>query len=76
MNKGERVKAWKNEERRPFSGWDFLYLDGRMVEEQPPWSYLTRAAELMRRSSAVLDMGTGRVTALSTATAALKETAL
>lgn len=30
-----------------------------MLEGQPPWSYLARAAELMRQSSGVLDMGTG-----------------
>ena len=30
-----------------------------MLEDQPPWSYLARAAELMRQSAAVLDMGTG-----------------
>jgi SAM-dependent methyltransferase len=59
MNNGDLIKAWKNEERQPFNGWDFSYLDGRMFEEKPPWSYLARAAELMQRSSAVLDMGTG-----------------
>jgi SAM-dependent methyltransferase len=59
MNHGELVNAWKYEERQPFTGWDFSYLDGRMLEEQPPWSYLAQAAELMQRSSAVLDMGTG-----------------
>jgi SAM-dependent methyltransferase len=53
------VEAWKDEEQAPFTGWNFRYLDGRMVEEQPPWSYSTRAAELMGRAGAVLDMGTG-----------------
>lgn len=59
MNHEQLVEVWKYEEQQPFTGWDFSYLDGRMVEEQPPWSYLTRAAELMQRSLAVLDMGTG-----------------
>jgi SAM-dependent methyltransferase len=58
-NNGELVEAWKYEEQQPFTGWDFSYLDDRIVEEQPPWSYLARAAELMQHSSAVLDMGTG-----------------
>ena len=40
-------------------GWDFSYLDGRMLEEQAPWSYSSQAAELMRRSSSVIDLGTG-----------------
>lgn len=59
MNPSELVQAWKREEQQPFSGWDFSHLDGRMIEEQAPWSYSTRAAELMRQASAVLDMGTG-----------------
>ena len=59
MNLNELVQSWKREEQEPFCGWDFSHLDGRMVEEQAPWSYSTRAAELMRRASAVVDMGTG-----------------
>jgi SAM-dependent methyltransferase len=58
-SRDELVETWKCEERQPFIGWDFGYLDGRMVEEQPPWSYSARAAELMRHASSVLDMGTG-----------------
>ncbi len=53
------VETWKREEQQPFSGWDFSYLHGRMVEEQPPWSYAARAAELMGGASSALDMGTG-----------------
>jgi SAM-dependent methyltransferase len=53
------VEVWRREEQEPFAGWDFSYLEGRMFEEQPPWSYMDRAAALMRRSSSVLDMGTG-----------------
>ena len=59
MEQTELVASWKREEQRPFTGWDFSYLDGRMLEDQAPWSYSTRAAELMRQSSAVLDLGTG-----------------
>jgi protein-L-isoaspartate O-methyltransferase len=55
----ELIEAWRQEERAPFSGWDFSHLAGRMIEEQPPWSYAARAAELMDAASAVLDMGTG-----------------
>ncbi len=53
------IAAWKYEEQQPFIGWDFSYLDGRMLEGQPPWSYLTRAAELMRQSASVVDLDTG-----------------
>ncbi len=53
------VEIWKREELQPFVGWDFSYLDGRMFEEKPSWSYPLRAATLMQQSSSVLDMGTG-----------------
>lgn len=53
------IDAWKREEQRPFRGWDFSYLQGRMLNEEPPWSYADRAAGLLRRSSSVLDIGTG-----------------
>ncbi len=59
MHQSTLVDAWEREEQQPFHGWDFGYLEGRMIEEQPPWSYLGRAAALMRQASSVLDMGTG-----------------
>ncbi|MBV7337814.1 methyltransferase domain-containing protein [Chloroflexi bacterium TSY] len=52
------IESWNQEEQRPFVGWDFSYLDGRMYEEQAPWSYTTRACELMPETSSLLDMGT------------------
>jgi SAM-dependent methyltransferase len=53
------VRSWRAEEQQPFTGWDFSHLNGRMYEDLPPWSYLTRAAELMDTSASALDMGTG-----------------
>jgi hypothetical protein len=53
------IAQWKHEEQQPFIGWDFSYLDGRMLEGQPPWSYSTRAAELMKQSKSVVDLDTG-----------------
>jgi SAM-dependent methyltransferase len=53
------IETWKCEEQQPFIGWDFSHLNGRMLEEQAPWSYDARAVELLRQSSAVVDMGTG-----------------
>jgi SAM-dependent methyltransferase len=55
----ELIESWKREEQEPFTGWDFSHLHGRMLEDQAPWSYSTRAAELMHQSSSVLDMGSG-----------------
>ena len=59
MNRTELIETWLSEERQPFIGWDFSYLDGRMTEGQEPWSYMDRAAELMRQSSSVIDLDTG-----------------
>ena len=59
MDENVLIESWKREEQQPFTGWDFSYLDGRMLEEQPPWSYSTRAAEIMKRSTAVIDLDTG-----------------
>ena len=59
MNQEELITNWKYEEGQPFIGWDFSYLKGRMLEDQPPWSYSARAAELMKQSSSVLDLDTG-----------------
>jgi SAM-dependent methyltransferase len=59
MDHEDLIELWKCEEQEPFTGWDFSHLDGRMLEDQAPWSYSTRAAELMRQSSSLLDMGTG-----------------
>ena len=59
MNANDLIKHWKEEEQKPFSGWDFAYLDGKMHIESPPWSYESRAEELMRSCSSMLDIGTG-----------------
>jgi len=59
MNQKTLIENWKFEEQQPFIGWDFSYLEGRMIEEQPGWSYSARAAELMKRASSVVDLDTG-----------------
>lgn len=53
------IEQWKKDERAPLEGWDFSYLKGRRFEEQPPWDYKIMAKELVIKSKAVLDMGTG-----------------
>ncbi len=44
------IEGWKAEEEKPFTGWDFSYLDGRMLLEQPQWPDATpqKYAPLMR----------------------------
>ncbi|MCY4081353.1 MAG: methyltransferase domain-containing protein [Caldilineaceae bacterium] len=59
QNQPNLIESWKKEEQKPFIGWDFSYLDGRMLLEQPPWSYSTRARELMSESTSCLDIATG-----------------
>lgn len=59
MNQEDLIKSWKYEETQPFSGWDFSHLNGRMIEEEPNWSYSDRAIELMKQSSSVVDLDTG-----------------
>jgi hypothetical protein len=39
MNQARRVqllKRWAREAQQPFTGWDFSYLAGRMLEGQAP----------------------------------------
>jgi SAM-dependent methyltransferase len=59
MDRDILLREWLREEAQPFTGWDFSYLDGRMIEEEHPWSYAARAAELMRGSASVIDLDTG-----------------
>ena len=59
MKEAVLIENWKLEQEQPFLGWDFSYLEGRMIEEKPDWSYAARAAELMKQVSSVLDLDTG-----------------
>jgi SAM-dependent methyltransferase len=45
--------------RQPFSGWDFSYLNGRMLEDRPAWDYAERVRRRFPGASALLDLGTG-----------------
>jgi SAM-dependent methyltransferase len=42
-----------------FRGWDFSWLRGRWMEDEPPWDYRTLVIERIRAAEAMLDMGTG-----------------
>jgi hypothetical protein len=59
MNQNSLKERWEHEEQQSFSGWDFSYLDKRMQEEQPNWSYAARAIELLKQSASVIDLDTG-----------------
>lgn len=59
MNREELLTEWSREEQQPFSGWDFAYLDGRMIEDEMPWDYMERAAALMDGAGSAVDLDTG-----------------
>jgi SAM-dependent methyltransferase len=48
-------EAWQH----AFSGWDFAYLSGRMVQGQPAWDYRQLVLEKIKTASSLLDMDTG-----------------
>ena len=45
--------------RQPFSGWDFSYLRGRMLEDRPTWDYAEQARRRFPGVATLLDLGTG-----------------
>lgn len=59
MDDDTLLAQWRREEQQPFAGWDFSYLEGRHVEEQPPWSYDALVRALLPGADSLLDMGTG-----------------
>ncbi|MFN8494634.1 MAG: hypothetical protein U0350_43940 [Caldilineaceae bacterium] len=58
-HKDELFAIWKQEEQRPFVGFDFSYFADKWVDEEPPWSYEAMVRELMTKANSVLDIGTG-----------------
>ncbi|MCA9954201.1 MAG: class I SAM-dependent methyltransferase [Anaerolineales bacterium] len=55
----EVIAFWKDKAQKPFYGWDFSYVHGRLVESPLPWDYLALARELLPQAQNVLDVGTG-----------------
>jgi SAM-dependent methyltransferase len=55
--KFERLVA--EAEEADFSGWDFSYLDGRWIEDEPTWDYGKKVRERLSGVDTLLDMGTG-----------------
>lgn len=54
------LRAWLEAEvARPFVGWDFSAVAGRLREEPPPWDYRALVGAALREAAAMLDMGTG-----------------
>lgn len=61
MGGDQLIDQWKRDAAAPFEGWDFAYLDDRMVEDEPPWSYidLARSAAAQAQAHDILDIATG-----------------
>lgn len=53
------VEQWKRDEAASFEGWNFSHLGGRAFQDEPPWSYRDRAAELIQDARHLLDVDTG-----------------
>ena len=53
------MDQWTRDAAAPFEGWDFSYLAGRMIEGEPPWSYLHLAKAAVAGAQDILDVATG-----------------
>jgi SAM-dependent methyltransferase len=53
------LSIWLAAECQPFSGWDFSYLDDKVINELPPWSYEALVRQQMAQAQSALDLGTG-----------------
>jgi SAM-dependent methyltransferase len=51
-----------------FSGWDFRWLEGHLLEEDPPWNYVEIVKHHLLGVHSLLDMGTGGGELLSSLT--------
>ena len=59
MERGQFHRLVVEADRTDFSGWDFSYLDGRWVEDDPTWDYGQKVRERLVNIDTLLDMGTG-----------------
>ena len=42
-----------------FSGWEFNWLEGRMIQENPTWDYRAIVTDAFSNANSLLDLGTG-----------------
>jgi SAM-dependent methyltransferase len=59
MTSSVQLAQWERDEAAVFEGWDFAYIGDRSSQDEPPWSYPDRAAELIRTAQRLLDVDTG-----------------
>jgi ubiquinone/menaquinone biosynthesis C-methylase UbiE len=53
------IEQLREEERAPFTGWDFSRIATRMRSAPLPWSFESLARDALRTSSRAIDLGTG-----------------
>ena len=58
-NSNELKAAWKAEETKGLTGWDFTYLDNRWKSGDIPWDYRSVVMDSKKEEDRLLDMGTG-----------------
>lgn len=49
----------KDAQNADFSGWEFSWLERRMIQEQPPWDYRALVTDFLNNTNSLLDLGTG-----------------
>lgn len=53
------INLYEKDVQAHFEGWDFSYLNRRMVSESPPWNYIALARRFAKNSRIILDIDTG-----------------
>lgn len=59
MDSDEKFNHYLTEINQNFQGWDFSYINNRLVESVKPWSYHSIIIPYVLESKILLDMGTG-----------------
>lgn len=61
MNQNQLFEFFIDESQKPFTGWDFSYIEdtGRLDSEPLEWSYASYLLPYLRQAQTMLDMGTG-----------------
>jgi len=55
----EMYAYFVSEYEKPFTGWDFSHVHGRLTEDTLSWDYEKMVRELLPEADTLLDMGTG-----------------
>ena len=59
VNPERYLRLVQEAQQADFSGWDFTWLEGRLVQSDPPWDYPSLVRSAMAGAVSLLDLGTG-----------------